>query len=359
MRLLPPHKDIGWTPYVWLIYLGFFLLNPFLQHASRAMWTAMGLGIVLFLPLYFAGYWLRDRRNLWIVAAIALLGFAFAPFNPGASVFIVYASSFAAFTGSAAFAAALILLLTASVGVETWLLHLHPVFWINGTVTSIAIGAVNIHFAQRSYANRQLRMAHEEIQHLARIAERERIARDMHDVLGHTLSLVILKSELASKLVEHDPQRAAGEIRDIEQAAREALAEVRNTISGYHAGTLEEELLRARATLDTAGIALEYEASSLSLPPAQEMVLALALREAITNIVRHAHAKHCRLRLEQTHNTCLLEIADDGRGGTSEEGNGMRGMRARIEALEGKILRVTNTGTRLTIELPLGKGVRA
>ncbi len=281
------------------------------------------------------------------------MGVAFAPFNAGAAVFIVYAAAFAAFTGDSWFAAKLLAALAVVVGLETFLLHLGPWFWMIGSILSVAIGSVNIHFVQRNHANRQLRMAQKEIEHLARVAERERIARDLHDVLGHTLSLVILKSELASKLIGRDAERARSEIRDVEQISREALAEVRKAISGYHAGSLQEELARADATLQTAGIIAEYQSVPIALSPAQETVPALAMREAVTNVVRHAHARNCRLSLEQVNAHCLLEILDDGRGGLQIEGNGVRGMRERVEALGGTLQRETGTGTKLTIMLPL------
>jgi two-component system sensor histidine kinase DesK len=236
---------------------------------------------------------------------------------------------------------------------EAGVLHLNFWFLINVTVLPVALGSVNIHFAQRNQANRQLRLAQDQIEHLARIAERERIARDLHDVLGHTLSVVILKSELASKLIGHDPERAASEIRDVEQISRQALAEVRNAIGGYRAGGLEEELSRATSTLKTAGVVAECRSVPMALSPAQETVLALAVREAVTNVVRHAYAKHCRLSLEPVDGNCLLEIADDGRSGSSTEGNGLRGMRERVEALGGSLQRETKTGTRLAILLPL------
>jgi two-component system sensor histidine kinase DesK len=353
MRFFPPYKNVGWTPYAWLIYLGFFFIHPIADHVGWETWLATALGTIVFLALYFTAYRLQDRRCLWIIVAIALLGLGFAPFNPGSSVFIVYAAAFAAFAGDAKFAGKLLAALVAVVGAETLLLHLGPWFWTVGTVLSVAIGSVNIFFVQKMQANRELRMAHEEIEQLARVAERERIARDLHDVLGHTLSLVILKSELASKLMDRDPERAKSEIRDVEQISREALAEVRHAISGYRAGSLEEEITRADATLQTAGIAVECTSMPMLLSPAQETVLALAVREAVTNVVRHARAQHCWLKLEQVDASCLLEVLDDGCGGVQTEGNGVRGMRERIEALGGTLRRETSAGTRLTILLPL------
>jgi len=358
MRFLPPDRDLGWTPYVWLIWLGIFFLQPGVGRAGWEEWLATAAGSIIFLILYFAAHWVRDRRRLWIIAVIAILGVGYAPFNVGAVVFFVYAATLVPFASDSWLAVGVLAALVTVAATEALLLHLGLWFGIVGTVLPIALGSVNIHFAQRNQANRQLRMAQDEIEHLARVAERERIARDLHDVLGHTLSVVILKSELASKLVGHDPQRAGNEIRDVERIAREALAEVRNAIGGYRAGGLEEELSRAASTLKTAGVAPECKVAPISLSPAQETVLALAVREAVTNVVRHARAKQCQMRLEESNGNCLLEIQDDGRGGSQGEGNGVRGMRERVEALGGTLRRETSAGTRLTILLPLGGGKR-
>ena len=175
----------------------------------------------------------------------------------------------------------------------------------------------------------------------------------MHDILGHTLSVIVLKSELAGKLVDRDPERAKAEIADVEQTSREALAEVRNTIRGYRAFNLETEMKQARAALETAGVNVNSESSPIPLTPTQESVVALVVREAVTNVVRHAKARHCSLRLTPVNGSCRLEIQDDGRGGFQLEGHGLRGMRERIEALGGTLERDTHAGTRLTIEFPL------
>jgi two-component system sensor histidine kinase DesK len=216
-----------------------------------------------------------------------------------------------------------------------------------------AVGVGNHIGAIAHFRGEKLRKADEEIEHLAKVAERERIARDLHDLLGHTLSLITLKAELARKLVDRDPQRAKQEMLEVEQTSRAALADVREAISGYRGEGLAAEVLRARKTLETAGIAVHSDITELPLSPAQETVLALALREAVTNVVRHAQARQCDVRLGQRDNLCTLEIADNGRGADAPEGNGLRGMRERLEALGGSLERQTRGGTRLVIQLPL------
>src|SRR5208283_5405564 len=185
-----------------------------------------------------------------------------------------------------------------------WALHLSGWFLLFGGGLSLVVGASDIHFAQRNRTNRKLIRAQEEIEHLAKVAERERIARDLRDVLGHTLSVIILKSELAGKLMDRDPQRAGNEIREVEQISRQALSEVRDAIRGYRTRSLDAELAQAKSTLETAGVKTECQAAKITLPALHESVLTLAVREAVTNVVRHARAQTCSLRLEQQNGSC-------------------------------------------------------
>src|ERR1700710_1009280 len=123
----------------------------------------------------------------------------------------------------------------------------------------MVVGTSNIFIAQRKRTDHKLRRAHDEIEQLAALAERERIARDLHDVLGHTLSVIVLKAELAGRLMERDPQRAAAEIADVERTARTALSEVREAIGGYRTQGLAAEMSLARRALDAAGVVLTLE----------------------------------------------------------------------------------------------------
>jgi two-component system sensor histidine kinase DesK len=358
MRLLPDNRQHGWAPYTWLFYFCFFLINPIFNHAGWKEWVATGLGTVAFLALYFSFFWIRCPWNLLNVAGMVLLGIGFSPFNAGACTFFVFAAAFIPFAvENESTALKLLTAVLAVVTLDWWLLHLSGWFLFYGGGLASVIGVGNVYFAQRNRANQRLRKAYEEIEHLAKVAERERIARDLHDVLGHTLSVIILKSELAGKLIDQDPRRAKAEMADVEQTSRAALADVRNTIRGYRAHSLEAELKAAKATLETAGVTVKSESLEVRLTPAQESVVALVVREAVTNVVRHARARTCHLRLMPVNGNCRIEIEDDGRGGGAVEGNGLRGMRERIEALGGTIERESNAGTRLSIEFPLKANV--
>ena len=354
MKCENPKRDYGWAKFIWLAYLGFFFIHPVQSNAGWRGWLITIAGAVVFLILYF-GIWRWDR--FWSTAglvAMLLLGMGYAPFNHGAATFFVYAASFIPFLVETESTAILLVAgVGALVGLETWVFHLPADFWFPALAFGLLVGVSNIYFAQRDRAHATLRMAQQEIEHLAKVAERERIARDLHDVLGHTLSVIILKSELAGKLIDRDPARAKSEIADVEQTSREALAEVRSTIRGYRAHSLEAELKQAKATLETAGVTVESTAEYVPLTPVQESVVALVVREAVTNVVRHSRARNCSLRIAPVDGSCRVEIQDDGRGGTHVEGHGLRGMRERIEALRGTLERTTESGTRLTIEFPL------
>lgn len=352
-------KDHGWSPLLWVIYLGFFFIDPVTSHASLRIWSLDLLGAAIFLVFYFGLFVLENPKALVHIGAMVLLGVLFQPINAGACTFFIFAAAMLPFCVDSKTAAIIGLITVGAVGaVEGLLLHINGWTLFYSALFPVVIGAGNTFFAERNRMNRKLRKAHEEIEHLAKVAERERIARDLHDVLGHTLSVITLKSELAGKLMERDPQRAGKEIREVEQISRQALTDVRDAIRGYRAQGLAAELAQAKSTLETAGLTVQCDAATtMKIPAMQEGVLSLAVREAVTNVVRHAQARSCRMRLDQQNGSCRLEIHDDGRGCSSAEGNGLRGMRERVEMLGGTLERTNQSGTTLTITLPLRETV--
>src|SRR6202142_2926555 len=301
MNIMPSRREHGWPFYMPMAYFGFFFLQPILEHAGWREWLFTALGTILFLVLYLGVHWLENKS--WQLAGLGvmvLVGAAYAPFNGGASCFFIFAAALLPYILETDLAVlGLIAAILAVAGLETWWLHLSGWFLFYSGALSVVVGGTNIYFAQRSRMYQQLKIANEEIEHLAKVAERERIARDLHDVLGHTLSVIILKSLLAGKLMVRDPQRAGNEIREVEQISRQALSEVRNAIRGYRSQGLPAELAQAKSILETAGVAVECEAARIELPALHETVLSMAVREAVTNVVRHAQARTCRLRLEQ------------------------------------------------------------
>jgi two-component system sensor histidine kinase DesK len=352
-------RDHGWGPLIWLAYSGFFFVEPVLDHVNRRQWFFNGLSYAAFLVLYIGFFWLQKPRAIVHIGGMALLGALLVPFNGGASTFFIFAAAFLPFAVNTQRAAvAGMLAIVGFAAIEGFLLHLSLWTIFYAAVFPLIVGGSNIFFAERNRMNRKLRKANEEIEHLAKVAERERIARDLHDVLGHTLSVITLKSELAGKLIERDPERATKEIGEVEQISRKALSDVRDAIRGYRSQGLVAELAQAKSTLETAGLSVQCDAATtVKLPAVQESVLSLAVREAVTNVVRHAQARNCRMRLEQQNGSCRLEIHDDGLGISNGEGNGLRGMRERVEMMGGTLQRSTESGTTIIITLPLKEAV--
>jgi two-component system sensor histidine kinase DesK len=338
---------------IWLVFLGFWFLEPYLSHAPRLTWFWLILAVVLFIPLYLFSH-CGPRTLRWMgVLGMFTLAMVYVPFNQSAwGIFIYIAVSIPELSESTNTVIGLLLLQCGAIAIESWLLHLSAWVWSMGISFTLLWGMNRLRMKQKERGDSKLRMAHEEIEQLAKTAERERIARDMHDVLGHSLSLIVLKSELAGRLLDSQPARAALEIAEIETAARLALAEVRKTITGYRSEGFASELTRAAQVLKTAGVRLKKPEKAPYLTPRHEATLSLVLREAVTNIVRHADASECSIEVFSEQDRTQLVIADDGRGDIRQEGNGLRGMRERVQELGGSLSLESSRGTRLHIELP-------
>jgi two-component system sensor histidine kinase DesK len=306
---IPKQRQRNWA-WIWLGYTGFIFIQPLLD-PSLPLW--LGTLTVFAVFVGFFAYYVRacDRcfpARFWMILAIFALGLASFPWNQGASTFFVYAAAFLPFTFESTRTVLWLFLLECLVIFAEGSLvdmyfpkgpfHIGLANIFIAMFLVIVIGGGNIFFAEQKRAGNKLLAAQQENLALAAVAERERIARDLHDVLGHTLSVIVLKAELAGRLISIDPVRATAEIADVERASRNALAEVREAIGGYRARGLAAEIEAARRTFDAAGVTLIAESSSMNaalLSPQEETALALVLREAVTNIVRHAQATSCRL----------------------------------------------------------------
>ena len=198
----------------------------------------------------------------------------------------------------------------------------------------IPFGAAAIAVRQLTISVAQLGAAREELARTAVDQERFRFARDLHDILGHTLSVIILKSELASRLLPREPKQAAAELADIERSAREAQRQVRAAVVGYRQPDLQHELAGARELLTAAGVEPNVRHAIPQLPAALDALLAWAVREGVTNVVRHSRARHCDIQLVQQDGAIQLIVADDGqsRGQPPNVGSGLAGLAERASA---------------------------
>lgn len=344
---------------VWLVYLAFIFIEPWTAHEPLWRWLVTIASVLLFLPLYFGAFGAfanpeRGERARKCALAMSVLGVAMIPVNIGGATYAIFGVSILGHVLTNRRRALLLIgAVTVAVLVVT-LLTRHPFeYWqLIQPAMIVTVGGGNLLMAEERRRAMAVRQAREEVAEIGKVAERERIARDLHDLLGHTLSVIALKAELAAKIADTDPERAVREIREVEQVSREALTEVRQAVEGYRSRGFSGELANARRALDAAGVALDADAGSVDLAPRQESILALALREAITNIVRHARATRCRVRLGADDGQVTLRVEDDGVGGRLVEGNGLNGMRERVAAVGGTVAIDGHGGVHLTITMP-------
>jgi len=340
---------------IFLSYLPFYFIS-WLNHPPGTLELVASIaGLLVFIGLFWA-IWKKRGPVLWQVLAIYGLGMVLSPFHAGWSVYTIYAMSFASRLASRRMSIRLMIVLEIvllAVGLVFYR-HAWPI-WASGLLFGGITGFATLMQMDVERKNQELAVAHEEVRALATTAERERISRDLHDLLGHTLTLVAVKAELAARLVSRDAEAAEREMQAVAAAAREALSEVRTAVVGMRGASLAFEIDKARQALAAADIQAEISALTTDGFPAQETVLAMALREGVTNVIRHAGAKRCDITLQPSAKALTLTIADDGPGGGRlVEGSGLKGMRARLAAIGGALdIKSGKTGTRLVATAPL------
>lgn len=351
-RMFATPKELGFLPHAWLFFLFFFVLGMTSMPVNGlAFWACIG-AIVVFIPTYYASFRREGRAMYPQIAVITLIGMIFTPINFGANVFFHYAAfqcgqAMAPRRAMIAVGCMCLWMLAAS-----FVLDLPNYYYLPGIIVALGLAGISISERRQQLANSALRRSREEVHRLAQMAERERIARDLHDVLGHTLSVITLKAELAGKLVDSKPDEARAELRQIAATSRDALASVRETVSNYRRVGLVDELSDARDTLTRAGVNLQVDAPDIKLAPRHETLLALIVREATTNIIRHANASDARITVSSGNGTIELVVEDNGQGLDGGEGQGITGMRERLAVLGGQLIIDGHNGTRLTVRVP-------
>lgn len=364
----PWKEERGWQPFLWLLYLG-FLGIPLTFGYRSARWVAPTLlTIPVFLVLYFRLHRLRWRSSTAELAAVAALAYVLAPFNPAAFTYLTYAAAFTPyrFTGIVRALAVTCAFLIAYAA-EVLILSKHEpflsIFLAAIVCTAACVG--NSLVIESDRRNAALRVSQEEVRGLAALAERERIGRDLHDLLGHTLSLIVIKAELAKKLIDRDRESTHRELTDMMNVAREALAQVRTAVGGMRRATLDVEMASARALLAASGVGVVHWRDEVVLPQVVEVALAMIVREAATNICRHAAASRAWFELRREGATdadeelVTLLIRDDGRGGAVERGHGLWGIKERVSSLGGTMEFTSPRGRGTTLCIRLKVDVRS
>jgi len=354
----PIETPLGEKPQFYLIYLLFYFFPWIFKTPSANDILAAVMAIALFVPIYLHGASQAGALRLVNISAILLISFAVSPFFGSHGVFLIYAMALAGFLENERHAWITLVALVLSYGLFSWLTHQEwwdwgfPIFI--GTMTAIG----SIATSRRAYQADQMHREQELKRQLATESERERISQDLHDLLGQTLTMVALKSEVAEKLFDRNPEQAKQEIVEIRKAARIALKDVREAVAGMNVTNLAAELKRAKSILTSAKVRFSIIGELPILNSKADQVLGLAFREAVTNIVRHSNANHVTLNLMRSQTGMQILIFDNGHGNTViEEGSGLTGLRKRVSKLGGETtignMRFKQkNGFGVTIELP-------
>lgn len=366
-------------PYIFLLYLIFPILS--IQDLSIELQTAGYALVIVFAVIYRQLYWCANGRTynllllgmMLIIAAFAqlgglynlYLGFFTATFIGG----ICDKKTFKRFLALSGILMVTIIALHLNELSPADLISLFPIVMVL-LLLPFGMRSVNRQIELRQ----QLAAANEQIGELMKKEERLRIARDLHDTLGHTLSLITLKSQLVERLAFKSPERAQHEAREIQETSRAALRQVRELVSEMRAIKVSEELIEAREMLRTAEIAMRVEGEQALEGVAEltQNVLSLCLKEAVTNIVKHSRAQNCTVTLRRSDSEVEMKIEDDGVGpggkdvGKQEKtdgsglenvggGNGLQGMRERLALIEGTLHLTARQGrgTELSVTIPL------
>lgn len=357
-----------WADSVHLLWSVWIFVTPLFDQGTdggytRTWWLLTLSSYPVFL-LLFARIQLASRRTTHFYAwAMAALCFALLRWYPSSLSYFVYACVMLSHCRMPLrVRLAQLLALNAMFAVLAWRVG-YPVALLV-VIPASAMGVSAIVMVESVYKEKDaaLRLSQDEIRRLAVLAERERIGRDLHDLLGHTLSLVTLKSELARKLALVDPPRAQREMEEVERVSRHALTEVRAAVTGMRRSDLAAELVSARLMLEASNIAFGADApATCELPPDAEASLALVLREAVTNIHRHARATAARVDFSSSPEGFHMRISDNGRGGLAAHGNGISGMRERVRALGGTLAidSPARRGTALDVAIPLQRSPKS
>ncbi|MDQ0232093.1 sensor histidine kinase [Metabacillus malikii] len=352
----------GFFPYVFLIYL----FMPTYYVLSEQGWKqSLGIGLLLlFLVTYRQLYNSFDKKSYtyWLIIQVLII-ITLAIFYNLYNVFLGFFS--AHFIGwykhkqMFYWALGLFSIAIISPFIARWnRLELENVFFYGIFIVIMIISPFGIKsMNSRMELEKKLDEANEQIRELVKRDERMRIARDLHDILGHTLSLITLKSQLVYKLISKDIEKAKLETKEIERTTRSALKQVRELVSDMRTITIAEELIESEILLQAAGISFEYKGDPKleEVPPLTQNILSMCLKEGVTNVVKHSQASTCLVQIVKKDGELELSITDDGKGldGINEDGNGLKGINERLRLIDGLLKVISHKGTKLIITVPI------
>lgn len=347
-----PYSDKSW---IWLIFSLYYFVPLYYMPFSLIGHTLL-IGIYcIFVAVYLWASTL-SRQRVWMpILAIILLAILITPYTPGSSTFFPYVGFLIGYCYSTRTYLGILGLVIAIILVLQYQFNYPVPFFslpaISGVLTISAWGYIE---KMRYEARVRYIQSRQEIEQLAVIAERERIARDLHDILGHTLSSIALKAELADKLLKQQKLEQVQEhLTDLHQIARNSLSLVRQTVSGYKHRGLSGEVMELCDKLRQSGFVVELAGEIPQLSPRAETAMILALTELTTNILRHSKGDHCQIEFSRNPEEILVCMRDNGSVSKLVPGNGLTGIKERLQALAGDLHANIHRGCEFLISLPV------
>lgn len=351
MNNLEVEQKFAW---IYLLNLGFYILPMVLAPYSVAQLTIMTLAMLAFIGVYYRTLYSTPGERPWLLLALYAIACSMTVWNPGTISMFGFVSFFAGFYYPLRRAAVI------AVGIVATLFAFQYVvvtgweyFHYYGLFLVVVIGLFGVIERNRQQRVLQEKRSEAEIERLATTVERERIARDLHDILGHTLSCIILKADLAEKQLAKQQYDAAGkQLAELASIARESLSDVRKSVSGYKHQGLAGELNKLQQRLQDAGFKTDIKGELPTITGNQETTLILALTEMVTNIVRHSKGDRCVVEFTAQADSVLVVLSDNGVCINLQEGNGLRGIRERMQAIGGQLNYALTPGCRFELLFP-------
>lgn len=334
--MLELEKRLSW---VYLINLVFYIAPFFYIDYNLVQYFWMTLALVAFIGCYYWIYRSHTHQMIVPIVLMAITASAITPLNYGSISMFAYVSFFIGFAYSfrqfLAGVAALIILL---VGLDYFFVKGAPYFLLYGSALVLAIGVFGVLDRVRRLSLLKEQRSAEEIKQLATIVERERIARDLHDIMGHSLSGIVLKADLAEKLLQQQHYELASvQLKELAQIARESLSQVRQTVSGYKHKGLTGEVQALSSKLREAGFGVDVQGEVPALSAREETAVVLILTELVTNVLKHSNGDEVQIRFSENEQGNQLTVSDNGQVNELHQGNGLTGIQERLAALNSKL----------------------
>lgn len=355
-------KRLGISPY---IYLAFFIMPLSYLADENGMKAVIGyFCLTVFAVAYRQSYATGSMKNYsyWIALQIAIVIFLTFFYNPNLIFMGFFPASFiGSYSDKKHFQRAFLSFLTVFLFTAMWIAFhyelINVFFFLPYFLAMLAIPIGIRSMTKQLELKTELSKANEQIRELIKKEERVRIARDLHDTLGHTLSLITLQSQLVQRLADKQPEKVKAEAKEIEVTSRSALREVRELVSDMQAVLIEEELVSLEQLVQTAGIDfhLTRNGDLPALTLLQQNVLGMCLREVGTNIVKHSKAKSCDVNVLNNRGKLEISVRDDGVGfvETSNDGSGLQGMKERLALIDGQLDLKDTNGVLVKMLIPI------